>query len=49
MNQGGFRTGLSGGRFNVETEGFINRARGCRESPGNKMTICILFYSLSET
>lgn len=57
MNSGGFSTGLIGGRFNMETEGFIKRGEKerksrmwvCRESPGKKMTIRILFYSLRET
>lgn len=57
MNSGGFSDGLIGGRFNMETEGFIKRGEKerksrmwvCRESPGNKMTIRILFYSLRET
>ncbi len=31
MNKGGFRTGLTGGRFNMETEGFINRVEGREE------------------
>lgn len=32
MNKGGCRTGLIGGRFNMETEGFINRVGVERKS-----------------